>query len=377
MSADIFLAGTPLPKLSPTLLPSPPQSMHPAHERIDPSRAALLKRLMPAGAPTLWCPLLTHYAADGTLDKERMRRHLDFLQPVVKGYLIPGSTGDGWQLSDAEIRELLDFAIDEAVERKLHLLIGVLKTSTDDVLRSLDDTMAWLRRRSGAASLEEALVRSAVCGFTVCPPKGREMSQRDIRAALERVLSTGLPISLYQLPQITENEMAPDTVRWLADRHPNFVMLKDTSGADRVASAGFRDVFLVRGAEGDYSKHLAISGGAYDGFLLSTANVFGPQLAQIIDDLQQGRREQADALSARIAQVVGDAFDAAAPLPYGNAFTNANKAIDHFIAHGPQARNVAAPRLHSGHTLPAHVVDVAGTALERRGLMPHHGYLNR
>jgi dihydrodipicolinate synthase/N-acetylneuraminate lyase len=356
--------------------------MHPAHERFNPARAALLQRLMPAGAPTLWCPLLTHYTADGTLDKERMRRQLDFLQPAVKGYLIPGSTGDGWQLSDAEIRELLDFAIGEAVERKLYLLIGVLKTSTDDVLRSLDDTLAWLRRRGGAASLEDTLledtlVRSAVSGFTVCPPKGREMSQGDIRASLDSVLSKGLPVSLYQLPQITENEMTPDTVQWLAQRHHNFVMLKDTSGADRVAAAGFRDVFLVRGAEGDYSKHLAIRGGAYDGFLLSTANVFGPQLAQIIDDLRQGRRTRADALSARIAQVVADVFDAAAPLPYGNAFTNANKAIDHFMAHGPQARNVPAPRLHSGHELPSHVIDVAGTALERRGLMPQHGYLNR
>jgi hypothetical protein len=257
----------------------------------------------------------------------------------------------------------------------VHLLIGVLKTTVQEVLQGLDDTLAWLRARSGAPSDDDALQRSAVRGFTVCPPKGRELSQEDIGAALDRVLTRGLPVSLYQLPQVTDNEMASDTVAWLAARHPNFVMLKDTSGRDRVTDAGFRDVFLVRGAEGGYSRQLALGGGAYDGFLLSTANSFGPHYAQMIELLRQGRQADADALSARIAQAVGAVFDAAADLPYGNAFSNANKAIDHFFAHGPTARRVAGSRLHSGQQLPAGLIEVAGAALERNGLMPAHGYL--
>ena len=349
--------------------------MHSSTDRLAARRAALLQRLLPNGVPTLWCPLLTHYTAEGALDRERMHAHLAFLQSSVKGYLVPGSTGDGWQLSDPEVRELLAFALDEAAERGLKLLIGVLKTTTAEVLRSVVDTMAWLRQRSTAPNDEETLVRASVCGFTVCPPKGRDLSQDEIRAALDSVLAKGLPVSLYQLPQITENEMSPETVAWLAERHPNFLMLKDTSGEDRVADSGFRDVFLVRGAEGDYSKHLSLNGGAYDGFLLSTANCFGPQFAEMIEDLRQGRRGQAEALSARISQVVGDVFEAAARLPYGNAFTNANKAIDHFMAHGPQARQVAGPRLHSGEQLPADLIDIAGSALSRHGLMPSAGYL--
>ncbi|MBA2722974.1 MAG: dihydrodipicolinate synthase family protein [Methylibium sp.] len=345
-------------------------------DRLAAARATLLKRLLPAGVPLLWCPLLTHYTAEGALDTARASRHLAFLQDSVKGYLVPGSTGDGWQLDDAQVRELLEFTLDQARERKFSVLIGVLATRTEDVLRKLEDTMAWLRRRTNATSDADCLRQSSVCGFTVCPPKGRELTQAQIHDALDRVLATGLPISLYQLPQITENEMSANTVEELARNHANFLLLKDTSGEDRVAAAGFREAFLVRGAEGGYARHLSLGGGAYDGLLLSTANCFGPQYAEMIEHLRQDRTAPAQAISDRIEHVADEVFAAAAKLSYGNAFTNANKALDHFMAHGPQAREIAGPRLHSGHRLPDELIDPAGNALDRHGLMPARGYLD-
>lgn len=350
----------------------------PPLSRLHPARAAWLQRLLPGGVPTLWCPLLTPYAADGAIDAPRLRAHLRFLQPHVKGLLVPGSTGDGWQLHDDEVRALLELLADEAPPLGMHLLIGVLKTSTPEVLASLQAHMAWLRQRAGVAAGADpvtVLRHSGVCGFTVCPPKGEHLPQAELLAALDSVLATGLPIALYQLPQVTGNEMTPQTVATLADRHANLLMLKDTSGADRVAAAGFRQAFLVRGAEGGYSRHLAAVGGDYDGFLLSTANVFGPQLAEVIGQVQAGRQADADALSARLQAVADAVFGAAAVLPYGNAFTNANKALDHFMAHGPQAAGIAGPRLHSGHTLPSELIALAGQALTTHGLMPERGYL--
>jgi dihydrodipicolinate synthase/N-acetylneuraminate lyase len=345
--------------------------------RFTAERQVLMQRLLPDGVPTLWCPLLTHYTDDGALDAPRMRAQLDFLQPAVGGFLLPGSTGDAWELDDAEFRALVEFAVTESSARRFALLIGILKPTTDEMLVQLEATMAWLRRRTGAASNEEALRQASVCGFTVCPPRGAGLSQDAIRDALDRVLATGLPFSLYQLPQVTGNEMTPDTVAWLAARHPNLLMLKDTSGEDRVAASGLRDLFLVRGAEGEYARHLAAAGGAYDGFLLSTANVFGPRLAGLIADVRAWRTEQAHETSRRIALLAGEVFDAAARVPQGNAFTNANKALDHYIAHGPRAAAVPAPRLHSGHRLPAELIELAGAALERHRLMPAQGYLER
>lgn len=349
MSTDIFLAGRPIPTL---------------------------RRMI---FPTLWCPLLTHYDDHGRIDVQRMARHLDFLAPSVRGFLVPGSTGDGWQLSDAETRELLDAVIGLARERELQLLIGVLRPDAAAMLAFMANTIAWLKQRAGTTELPDALRQAATVGFTFCAPHGAASTQDDIAAALDALLAVGAPAALYQLPQVTGNEIAPETVRALAARHANLLMLKDTSGADRIADAGGAGIdrlFLVRGAEGGYSRHLKLAGGRYDGFLLSTANVFGAQLAELVEHLRRGRRAEADALSARLEAVVNAVFAAAAPLPYGNAFTNANKALDHFMAHGPAARSVTPPRLHSGQRLPAELIDRAGAELERHGLMPVRGYLN-
>ena len=340
------------------------------------TRQTWLRQLLPQGVPALWCPLLTPYQADGQVDAARLSRHLASIAGSVGGLLVPGSTGDGWQLADAEARALLKRLLPLARAHGTAVLIGLLKADTTAVLHQLRDTLAWLRRLTGAETDLAAMRAAGVCGFTACPPSGAGLSQDTIRESLDQLLATGLPFALYQLPQVTGNEMSPDTVAWLAARHPNFLWFKDTSGADRVAAAGVREVFLVRGAEGGYSRHLSGHGGAYDGFLLSTANVFAAPLAQVLDHLAHGEPAAAQALSARIGAVVDPVFAEAGALPFGNAFTNANKAIDHWMAHGPAALNVPGPRLYSGHTLPSPLIALAGEALRAQGLMPVRGYLD-
>ena len=70
------------------------------------TRAEWLASILPGGMPPLWCPLLTHYTREGALDHARMKAHLTHLAPHVRGFLIPGSTGDGWEMDDREIREV-------------------------------------------------------------------------------------------------------------------------------------------------------------------------------------------------------------------------------------------------------------------------------
>src|SRR3954463_13659093 len=94
-------------------------------------RSQILDRLFPEGVPKLWCPALTHYDRDGKIDGKRMAAHLRHLSANVRGFLIPGSTGDGWELMDQEIRQLLEIAVEQAQQLKLHLLIGALKPDTE------------------------------------------------------------------------------------------------------------------------------------------------------------------------------------------------------------------------------------------------------
>ena len=348
-------------------------AQHPSAE----SRAALLQRLFPQGVPSLWCPLLTHYHANGSIDGPRIVAHLRHLAPNVKGFLIPGSTGDGWELSDQEYKQLLGIALHCIADLELHLLIGILKPDIKDVQPAIDEIVRILKARTGESDPIPAMARARVRGFTVCPARGKDLTQSEIEQGLAAVLETGFPIAIYRLPQVTQNEISPEVASALAQQFQNFVMLKDTSGKDRIALSGkdLGGVFTVRGAESDYARWPAQAGGPYQGFLLSTANCFGLQLRQLLEHISAGRSDQATQLSQTLTSVIGEAFRLASPFPHGNPFANANKAMDHFFAHGPQAVSVPPPRVHAGVALPLELIRATGALLRQHSLMPAHGYL--
>ena len=61
------------------------------------TRRELMSRPFPEGIPRLWCPLLTHYDDAVRINFDRMSAHLGHIGRWVKGYLVPGTTGDGWE----------------------------------------------------------------------------------------------------------------------------------------------------------------------------------------------------------------------------------------------------------------------------------------
>jgi dihydrodipicolinate synthase/N-acetylneuraminate lyase len=336
-----------------------------------------MTRLIGPEVPRLWCPPLTHYQSDRRFDVARMTAHWATMAPHVGGFLVPGSTGDGWEMSEGEIAALLEIAIDLATQLDIRVLVGVLRTEIDAMVEVIERTMALLRRKADTEDATEALVRSHVGAFTVCPPAGSALTQAEIGAGLRRVLDLRLPIALYQLPQVTGNEIRPALFLELAAAYPNLLFLKDTSGEDQVpqADCGESGVFLVRGAEGDYASWLRESGGPYDGLLLSTANCFAAELAGMIRTLEDGKSSTAEATSVQLTEAVAAVFGQVEDLPEGNAFTNANKAMDHYMAHGPGAASVAPPVLHAGSRLPEEIIVMTGRILEAAGLMPAVGYL--
>ena len=184
-------------------------------------------------------------------------------------------------MRDDEAIAALDLAIDFAEPRGLDLLAGVLRPSAAAMRTLLDKLLEHLRRRTGTRSVADCFAAARVRGVTIAAPSSAApLPKEAISAALEPLFALGLPMALYQLPQVTGNTMAPDLVADLARRFPNLLLFKDSGGADEVALSGRMPagVTLLRGAEGDYarwSKH----GGPYDGFLLSTANAFPSQLA--------------------------------------------------------------------------------------------------
>lgn len=339
-------------------------------------RSDMIGRLFPEGIPTLWCPPLTHFTERGEIDEERMRAHLTFLSPWVSSFLLPGTTGEGWELSDEESARLLRFALGSANAIGFRFLIGILRSSAREMVRTIEEVRRTLGADAGGPHPEEGLRKRGVAGITVCPPAGEGIDQAEIGAALREVLTIGLPTALYQLPQVTRNEIEPRTAAELAEEFSNLYLIKDSSGDDRLASSGLlpRGLFLVRGAEGGYFEHHRLNGGAYDGFLLSTANCFARELATIVDPTAPSERRSE--LSVTVTTVIEETFEIVKGLPAGNPFTNANKAIDHFNAYGERAERTPPPRLSGGSALPTGVIERTARILDRHGLRPRHGYLD-
>jgi len=341
-------------------------------------RRDLQRRFLGDPVPRLWCPPLSHYRQDGSFDTGRLATHWDHLGAGVTAFLVPGSTGDAWEMDPAETDTLLEIALELAAPRGATLLLGALRPDADATLAAMDAMLETLRRRSGC---DEPLAAMAACragAFTVCPTTGDGLSQEAIGGGLERILARGLPTALYQLPQVTGNEMGPSLVADLAARYPHLLLFKDSSGGDRVATeaaGNLAGVFLTRGAEGAYAGWLREAGGPYDGLLLSTANAFPRELARVVSDTADGRIAQARSLSDRLTRVVDAVFALVVDLPHGNAFANANKALDHVMAHGAAAVKRPAPLLHAGERLPAELIVRVREILDQAKLLPERGYL--
>ena len=328
-------------------------------------RSELQQQLFPNGIPQLWCPLITHFQSSREADGERTLAHFRSIAPHVKGILVPGSTGEGWQMSDDDIFRQLSLILPIADRFQTRVLIGVLKTNIDEMLTTIKSMQSYLEHR-------------AVVGITICPPKGKGLSQQSICDGLGSILELGHPTALYQLPQVTENEMDPETVARLAARFANFILFKDTSGKDRVAQSklDLSNVFLVRGSEqGGYSSWPRGAGGCYDGFLLSTANVAAPKLKQILDCIETMELDRANAISIQLQKLIEKAFSLAADCPQGNPFANANKAIDHFLAYGERASDFPAPMLLTGDRIPSDLMKRFESLLASHGWIPKDGYM--
>ncbi|HOP35660.1 MAG TPA: dihydrodipicolinate synthase family protein [Syntrophales bacterium] len=340
-------------------------------------REALSKKLFPEGIPRLWCPLLTHYDGNGKIDLPRMRAHFAHVAPWVAGFLIPGTTGDGWELDDGETETVVRFALEEASNHDSRILLGALRHGTEDVLALMDKLFRLLENGPGEKDPLAVLTKSRVAGFTVCAPKGKDLDQETILRSLFSIADRGYPLALYQLPQVTENEIHPDTFDRLCLTFANIIFFKDSSGGDRIAAAARHreGIFLVRGAEGGYSQWLTEAGGPYDGFLLSTANCFAAELSAIIDATGRGDMLSALELSEIVTGVFEEVSGLVGGLPVGNAFTNANKAMDHFFALGPEASTAPGPMLHGGVRIPPEALEKTRESLNRFGLMPETGYL--
>lgn len=316
--------------------------------------------------PRLWFPPLTDYRADGSLDFPRMEQRLARVYPWCRGVLVPGSTGDGWLLSQTQQEEIVRRFLKGFSFGRFRLFLGALLPTVEETKAAVTRWCSVLRECAGAEEDRAAMAALGVEGFVVCLPHGAEAEDAQ-RAALEELLSLGLPTAFYQLPQVTGALASPALVASLAERYPNLLFAKDSGGGDELACSGLLGgrLMLLRGAEGDPTALLRGPSPAYDGLLLSTVNCFPEEYAALV----AGTGDY-----GAYGKVIGRVFDAAARAPVSNAFSDANRAMDHVLYWGKKTLEQPAPLCIGGVPLPMELVETAYRAMEQEDLVPDTGY---
>jgi dihydrodipicolinate synthase/N-acetylneuraminate lyase len=219
-------------------------------------------------------PMVTPLA-DGEVDvtaTTRIARHL--IDGGVDGIFVLGSCGEGATLTAAARTAVITAARAE-LGRSVPLLVGVNETSTARAVEA-----ARLAAGSGA----DPLVLTPPQYYTPSEPRATARHVELVGAAV------GLPIMLYNIPHLTHNAIAAESLSALAAAGP-VVGLKDSAadkaGFGRLLAAGHASQIKVyQGAERLSSDSLAAGA---DGIVPGIGNLFPALLVALHRAVRAGR----------------------------------------------------------------------------------------
>ena len=203
----------------------------------------------------------------------------------LSGFLVLGSNGEAFSLTDAERGEVLR-AARRAIPKDRFFLAGCGAEST----RVAAERVA----QAAGAGADAALVLTPHYLRAHMRPAGFE---RHFTELAERA---AIPIYLYNIPQFTGVSLDVEVVARLA-RHPKIQGMKDSSGnvtyLTQVVGAAGPDFALLAGSDKVLAAALLM--GAAGG-ILALANVAPRECVQLHDLCRAGRWDEAARLQARL-----------------------------------------------------------------------------
>jgi 4-hydroxy-tetrahydrodipicolinate synthase len=225
----------------------------------------------------------------GELDKKGMSTVIDFLiDSGVDGLFFLGSGGEFSQMSVEERMEVASFST-EYVNGRLPVLIGTGSSSTREVV-----LLSQHAEKVGA----DAVV--------IINPYYWPLTEENLLAHYSEVAnSINLPILLYNFPTLSGQDLSPELVLQLVEKHENIVGIKET--VENVSH--IRDMILT--VKGKHPNFAVFSG--FDDHLFNTLSLggdgaisasinFAPELAiGVYNAFKEKQFEKAVELHKRLA----------------------------------------------------------------------------
>jgi len=210
--------------------------------------------------------LVTPFQDDLSLAPERLAANArGLVERGIRDVVVCGTMGEAGALSDDERRVVIETAIASGAQ----VTVGI--SSPDG---------------PGAASRAEDAAALGAIGVMCLPPTTYVADERELDAHFAAVTSaTDLPVMLYNNPEAARQDLRPETIVRLAERHERIVAVKECSGdARRIAQlvelAGDRLEILVGGDDWALEGYAA---GAV-GWVSGVANV-APELCLELESL--------------------------------------------------------------------------------------------
>jgi 4-hydroxy-tetrahydrodipicolinate synthase len=225
----------------------------------------------------------------GELDKKGMSTVIDFLiDSGVDGLFFLGSGGEFSQMSVEERMEVASFST-EYVNSRVPVLIGTGSSSTREVV-----LLSQHAEKVGA----DAVV--------IINPYYWPLTEENLLAHYSEVAnSINLPILLYNFPTLSGQDLSPELVLQLVEKHENIVGIKET--VENVSH--IRDMILT--VKGKHPNFAVFSG--FDDHLFNTLSLggdgaisasinFAPELAiGVYNAFKEKQFEKAVELHKRLA----------------------------------------------------------------------------
>ncbi|PNP35636.1 dihydrodipicolinate synthase family protein [Citrobacter amalonaticus] len=211
-------------------------------------------------------PVSSTFHRDGTIDKTAMRQVADFLiNKGVDGLFYLGTGGEFSQMNTAQRMAFAEEAV-AVVGGRVPVLIGVGSPSTDEAVK--------LAQHAQACGAD---------GVVAINPYYWKVASRNLDDYYQQIArSVTLPVILYNFPDLTGQDLTPETVKRLALQNENIVGIKDTIDSVGHLRAMINTVKSVRPSFSvfcGYDDHLLntlLLGG--DGAISASAN-FAPELS--------------------------------------------------------------------------------------------------
>lgn len=229
--------------------------------------------------------VLTLFDAEGNLDEERQREHVDWLiAEGVSGLVMTGTIGESASLTADEIATVTRTAV-ETADGRVPVFTGLAAQSLREVTEKI-----------------EVAEQAGTSGFMCLGPTTYAADWEELKAWFKGIAAaTDRPLIVYNNPDIARCDLLPEQLGELAELVPNMVAIKESSPEVRRVAA-LREllegrVSILCGVD-DVAMEAACIGA--DGWISGVTNVVPAASVELFEHARAGRLAEAWELNKRM-----------------------------------------------------------------------------